>query len=223
MKKLFYYASIILAMVMTVSVFTACGDDDEDDSTKDNRVKSVVPDKYRTLLEEYIPIYDGVNPPNVEGVFLSSPTILVYSSDGKFSAGHQFADKYYRFSNQNSKNNTIDYESVQSSEKCIGDGAFISGSDNNFTIYFNLNGTSGTATFKEALVLSGTKTSEGIKNLEYAFVMLEKNDPDKKMMAEGVYRIIKDGDAFSPYAEWPAGKSRAAAEPIIEELETSAK
>ena len=99
-------------------------------------------------------------------------------------------------------NNTIDYEAKQNTSTQNGNGAFISGEGNNFTIFFNTNGKDGNATYKMALVLSGTKTSAGIRNLEYAFVMLEKNDPDNEKMDVGTYRIVKDGDGISEPTTW---------------------
>ena len=203
MKTLKYF-SMMLMMAMMAFSMAACGSDknDDDDGDKDTRINSVVPSKYRSQLEKYMSIYDGVNPPNVEGVYLSSPTVLVYTSDGQYEAGHKFADKYYKFQNQNSTNNTIDYEAKQNTSTQNGNGAFISGEGNNFTIFFNTNGKDGNATYKMALVLSGTKTSAGIRNLEYAFVMLEKNDPDNEKMDVGTYRIVKDGDGISEPTTW---------------------
>ena len=196
----------MLAMTMAFSM-VSCGSDDKDESntgTKDTRLSSVVPTEYRNQLERYIEIYDGVNPPNVEGVYLSSPTILVYTSDGVFEPGHKFADKYYKFENQNMSTNTIDYQAKQNTAIQNGSGAFISGDGNNFTIFFNATERDGEVTTKTALVVSGTKTSEGIRNLKYAFVMLDKYDPNDVKMDIGTYRVIKDGDGISEPASWPA-------------------
>ena len=206
MKTLKNFGMMMLAMTMAFSM-VSCGSDDKDEGntgTKDTRLNSVVPQEYRTQMERYIEIYDGVNPPNVEGVYLSSPTVLVYTSDGVYEPGHKFADKYYKFENQNMSTNTIDYEAKQSSTIQNGSGAFISGDGNNFTIFFNSTGRDGEITTKTALVVSGTKTSEGIKNLKYAFVMLDKYDPNDVKMDVGAFRVIKDGDGISEPASWPA-------------------
>ena len=210
MKTLKNYGMMMLAMVMALSM-VSCGSDDKDDNggQKDTRISSVVPTEYRNKLERYIEIYDGVNPPNVEGVYLSSPTVLVYTSDNVFEPGKTFADKYYKFENQNSTNNTIDYQAKQSTAIQTGNGAFISGSGNNFTIFFNSTERDGEITTKMALIVSGTKTSEGIRNLKYAFVMLDKYDPNNKKMDVGTYRVVKDGDGISEPASWPLSSAPA--------------
>ena len=47
----------------------------------------------------------------------------------------------------------------------------------------------------------GTKSSSGIRNLEYAFVMVEKgDDPNHKLMEEGVFRVFKDKDGLAANA-----------------------
>ena len=100
--------------------------------------------------------------------------------------------------------NTIDYQAKQNTAIQNGSGAFISGDGNNFTIFFNATERDGEVTTKTALVVSGTKTSEGIRNLKYAFVMLDKYDPNDVKMDIGTYRVIKDGDGISEPASWPA-------------------
>jgi hypothetical protein len=199
MKKSFIYASLVLAMAITL--FTACGSDGDGDDkgsgTKDARISQVIPAKYRTLLEKYIPIYDGVNPPNVEGIYLKSPNILVFDSENDYEAGRKFVDMYYQLSGQNMTNNTINDKEVAAdgNTDASGSGAFISGSDNNFTIFFNQVGTSQGVYTKKALIISGTKTSTGIKNFHTAWVMIEKgDDPDDKIVSAGAYRVFKDGD-----------------------------
>lgn len=98
-----------------------------------------------------------------------------------------------------------------------GKGAFISGSGNNFTAHFNTEGVSSGISTKTPLVISGIKTSEGIKDLYYAFVMVEKGeDPDNILMKEGIFRVFRDQDNLAVYATWPeieavAGETRFAA------------
>lgn len=171
--------------------------------TEDPRFDDVVPDTIADNLGEYIPIYSGVNPPIVEGAFLIDPLVTVYCEDydeGGFEPGDIVTSKCIRFSNQNTVDNTLDYDaySVSGSSNDSGTGAFISGSGDNFTAFFNTVGTSSGIYTKEALIISGTKTEEGIKDLYYAFVMVEKgDDPNDYLMDEGVFRVFKDSDGLS--------------------------
>lgn len=66
-------------------------------------------------------------------------------------------------------------------------------------------GTSSGIYTKTALVISGTKTSTGIQGIRYAFVMVEKgDDPDSKLMDEGVFRVFEDGNGTALLTTWPA-------------------
>ena len=106
---------------------------------------------------------------------------------------------------QDKSKNTINYESYteNSDSYSKGEGAFISGYGNYFTVFFNTIGESQGIQNKTALVISGEKSSYGIKNLRYAFVMVEKgSDPNNVLMREGVFRVFKDGDYLSEPCSW---------------------
>jgi len=210
MKKLFYYAMMAMMMMGSAVVISACesssDSDDPDSGEVDTRLDNVVPKDIRDKMGRYITFYNGVNPPNVEGVYLMSPDILVYSSDNTFSIGDVFSDLYFRLSNQNSKNNTIDYQENQGKQTQVGSGAFISGEGNNFTIFFNNTGKIYDIKVKTAMVISGTKTSSGIANLRYALALIDKDpDPDNIAMEIGEFRIFEDKDGLTEFSEWPTG------------------
>lgn len=151
-----------------------------------------------------------MNPPNVEGVYLVDPFVTVYCEDegtGGYEPGDLVASNYIKLSNQNFTNNTLDYEnmSVSGNSHSTGEGAFISGSGNNFTAFFNTIGESSDIYTKTALVISGTKSASGIQNLQYAFIMVEKGyDPNEVLMKEGVFRVFKDQDGLSINTSWPS-------------------
>lgn len=172
---------------------------------EDPRLEEVVPQEIREKLKEHIPIYNGVNPPNIEGSYFVDPFVAVYCEDNGYQPGEIVLSKYVRFSNQNSQLNTLDYEGKNDVESDAGLGAFICGSGSNFTAFFNTEGTSYDIYAKTALVISGTKTSSGIENLYYAFIMVEKGeDPDNILMQEGYFRVFKDEDGLSVNTTWPS-------------------
>ncbi len=167
------------------------------------RIDQVVPGYIQEKMKDYIPIYGGNTPPNVEGGYLISEMATVYCEDNVFAPGEAVADTYIRFSNQNTSNNTLDYEEKSLESVSTGKGAFISGTGNNFTAFFNTVGASFGISTKTALVISGTKTSNGIKDLCYAFIMVEKgSDPEGKLMDEGVFRVFKDQDGMAANSNW---------------------
>lgn len=166
----------------------------------------VVPPSIRNDIENWMPVYDGVNPPNVEGTYYIDPFVAVYCEDQGFDPGYQFASIYIQFMNQTAYN-TLDYREVSTSgrSQSSGIGVFISGEGDNFTVYFDTVGTAYDIYTKEALIISGTKTPQGIKNLYYALVMVEKGpDPNHLLMDEGVFRVGKDQDGLSVNATWPS-------------------
>ena len=181
---------------------------------EDERIESVIPDEIRKKMEPYIPIYDGVNPPYVEGCYLLDPMVAVYMEDYDGDLSElQWMGEYINLTNQNKNDNTIDMEELTADGESysIGQGAVIVGEGNNFSILFNTEGTSSGIYNRTALLLSGTKTEEGLKNLQYAFVMVEKgDDPEGVLMEEGVFRVFQDGDGISYRTTWPANETRTA-------------
>ena len=154
-------------------------------------------------LEPYIPIYDGDTPPNIEGCYLNSPNVLVYSSLSWDSPGSTYADRVFRFINQDMVNNTIDYQSYQGGAYEESVEAFVTGKDNNFTVFFNVTGTNESgSTYRMAKILSGTISEQGIINLYYGFYMVDKNDPYNEMVEVGTIRVFKDNDGMSNRTNW---------------------
>lgn len=180
---------------------------------EDERIAQVIPDDIRQKMEPYIPIYDGVNPPNVEGCYLLDPMVAVYMEDYDGDLSElQWMGEYINLTNQNKNDNTIDMEELTADGESysIGQGAVIVGEGNNFSILFNTEGTNSGIYNRTALLLSGTKSAEGIQNLQYAFVMVEKgDDPEGILMEEGVFRVFKDGDEISYCTSWPTEETRA--------------
>lgn len=172
---------------------------------EDPRLDDVVPEDIQDKISEHIPIYNGVNPPNIEGVYFVDPFVAVFCEDNGFEPGAQVVPVYIRFSNQNAEFNTLDYEEKSVNSADEGKGAFICGSGSRFTAFFNTVGYTKDIFNKTALVVSGTKTSSGIENLYYAFIMIEKGeDPDNILMQEGYFRVFKDEDGLSVTTTWPS-------------------
>ena len=107
MKKTYrYYGMMLVAIFMAIGM-AACGDDKDDDDdngngNKDPRIANVIPDDMRQRVSQYIPIYDGVNPPNVEGIYIMDPAVTVYDSQANYDVGHEIVPVHMKFFNQNS-------------------------------------------------------------------------------------------------------------------------
>lgn len=172
---------------------------------EDPRLDDVVPEEIQDKISKHIPIYNGVNPPNIEGTYFIDPFVAVFCEDNGFEPGTQVVPIYIRFTNQNSEFNTLDFERKSTISNMEGKGAFICGSGSRFTAFFNTEGYSSDIFNKTALVISGTKTPSGIEDLYYAFIMVEKGeDPDNILMQEGYFRVFKDEDGLSVPTSWPS-------------------
>lgn len=180
---------------------------------QESDIESIIPPKILDKMKPYITIYDGTNPPIVNGSYLIDQMTTVYCQDqgnGGYDPGKDVINTKIKFSDQSNTKLSLNYaeKSVDGSSAATGSGAFISGSGDNFTAYFDTEGTSDGISYRTALVLSGTKTSTGIKNIRYAFVMVEKgSDPSDELMEEGVFRVFKDKDELAKNTSWDGLKS----------------
>lgn len=169
--------------------------------------EGVIPQEIREQFEQYMPIYEGVTPPDITGEYLCDPDLIVYTSDGQFDPGHQFAPLYFSFYNQTASGMAA-YKERQAYSYDESPEVYVVGSGNNFTAYFISTGTRNdqygnwVASYKMSNVISGTVTEDGITNYKSAFIMLEKDDPDYTLMDVNEYRVFEDGDGIAVRYDW---------------------
>ena len=164
-----------------------------------------IPLSLQQELEVYMPIYEGSNPPVIEGAYLISPFKAVYASDNVFDPGDLAYDYKIRFTNQNTKNNTLLYNEMDMVEDSYAssDEVAIIGNGNDFTAYFISSGKSSGISYKAATLISGTWSGSGIKNLYYAFVMVDKgDDPNFILMGKDEFRVFTDGNGLAENSTW---------------------
>lgn len=171
-------------------------------------IETIVTPEILDSLEQYMPIYRGTTPPYVEGAYLYEPEAVYcqdYATGGGFAPGTICASEIIRLYNQNDAALTLDFssKSVNGNSSSEGTGSFISGYDNHFTVYFNTEGVSSGIYTRMAEVYSGTITENGISEFYHAFVMVEKgDDPNHKLMGEGVFRLFRDTDGIAKNHTW---------------------
>ena len=167
------------------------------------QIESVIPEEYLGLLEPYIPIHTGTTPPNIEGTYFISPNALLTDNVG-FEPGYVFADDYIMFYDQTS-DNTINMKTTQLlGDLSVGEGLFISGSGENFTIYFNEHTTYDNGSWViKATIISGEYEDGSIKNYTCAFLILDEYDTDDSLMDVGQYRVLIDQNYISESTVWP--------------------
>lgn len=163
----------------------------------------VTPQIIDTLKSHGLVIHDGTTPPTVDGVFLLSPDECTYDNRSP-SAGKLFTDYEYQFINQDNAKYTL---TVNYSNAIVGgpdsgtDGSatYIAGQGNLFTVFAQITGSLNGVTYKELQVLTAEKQDTGLKNFQWAFLMVSKSeDPgDVKVAKVGTMRIFHDKDGFS--------------------------
>ena len=169
--------------------------------------EGVIPHEIREQFEEHMPIYEGVTPPNITGEYLNRPDVLVFTSDGLFDPGDEFAPQYFSFQNQ-TPSGMATFSEKQANIESEASEVYVVGSGNNFSAYFISNSIrhddagNVTSTCKLSTVFSGTVTENGIENFRFAFVMLEKDDPNYELMDVNEYRVFKDGDGLAIRYDW---------------------
>lgn len=203
MRKTIEFAILAAVLLIGTVALSSCGSDKNDEGGDSGGAASTFPSEYRNILGKYMPIYEGANPPKLDGTFLLSPDELVYTSDGAKSPGAILDDWYIRFFNQNTSTNSISCEGTSGSTIETGYGSYIIGSGNNFTVFLTTELSYKSSKDKRLTVYSGTVTSNGISNLHWGWIITESDDPDGYLPSVGTYRIFKDGDGTSVSTTWP--------------------
>ncbi len=182
---------------------------------------TIIPPAIREEFEEVMTIHTGKTPPNIVGEFLVTPCLLVYTSDGELEHGHQFADDYFAFAKDAQTGNLV-YQERQAGSESYANKVYLIGNDNNFTAYFTTYGEydDGVTTYKMSTLISGTLTDYGVSNYQYAFIMLDKYDPNSRLMDINEYRVIEDGDGLAESYKWtsslvPAPASSSTTLPLL--------
>lgn len=159
-----------------------------------------IPERVLTLAEQdsllqYMPIYEGSEPPDVTGHWLASPMELKYASDG--FAG-LFYDMHWCVEHQNGRN-IASYKEWQSSAAAVGKEAHVIGDGNNFTMYTieQSEDASRGWSCEVVTIVSGIKDATGIKDFHYAIVMRDKRDEQGIIIEPDSYRVFTDGDGVS--------------------------
>jgi len=146
------------------------------------------------------PIFEGLNPPDLNGRFRMSPYVLVSSNfnDGS-QPGKKFADKHIEFKNLDRSTLKLEVDVSQGSNTGEGFGSFISGEGNDFTVFVRVDRTDEDGhTILSAEVYSGTLTDNGILNMYSSFFMVDDNgDPNNDKIENGEGRLFEDQDGFS--------------------------
>ena len=204
---------LLLFLLMSIAIgMTGCLKDDIDTIALpfSEIPKGEVPEEIKNPFNGMMPIYEGIDPPDITGKFVIKPNKLVYSSDGMVEPDEGFYDIYLSFQDQTAVG-SASFSQKEGLSTTEASDISVVGSGSNFTAYiiantdvltYDNNQILREATSKMATVISGEATDAGIENMRYAVVLLEKYDPYNVLMDVNTYRVFKDGDGLAEKTEW---------------------
>lgn len=143
-------------------------------------------------------IIDTGKPVQIAGIYEMNSPILIGSNLANDKLGKVYRSTNIQFLDQNETDQSIKLNFKSGAETGSGIGGFIAGSGNRFTAFFETKTQEGNTTSTSAEVYSGEWTVNGIKNLQNAFYIKDKKDPDNTLVKVGTVRVFKDGDGLSP-------------------------
>lgn len=163
----------------------------------------VTPAILDTLTKHGTIVYNGLNPPTVNGIYLFSPDLCLYDNSSSKAAGTLFTDYKFKFSNQNTAQYTInvDLKAVNSNvvdAASANSSTFLSGNGNFFSVFSQTTGVLSGISYKSLDVYSGEMLSGNIKNFQHTIYLVSKGaDPNNLLAIAGTIRVFADKDATS--------------------------
>jgi hypothetical protein len=155
-------------------------------------------DNLNALNKLSFPVYKGYNPPNFENIYMASPFTLKATTIGNDEIGKVYGDLSIQFHNQSNTNLTVSVKEFQAGTEGIGNGSFISGTGNEFTVFTKLHTTSYNSESLLIIVCSGRLKDNGISNFHYALLMVDDyGDPNDVLIENNTGRLFYDEDRFS--------------------------
>ena len=196
MKRTIY---ALCTVVCALFVMTSCSkSDDYKRFDIPEEAKAIISDKFLAEMEANgMTINEGMNPPDIQGIFDAGNLQLVYSNLEKEQKTIGKLSSRYRFKFYDQQNIKVKTSYISDDDTASGQGSIISGSGNKFTAYLRVNGSTSLATYKMAIVISGEISSEGGKDFKLGICMIEKDDPTKDLMDIGTIRVWVDQDKFA--------------------------
>ena len=194
MKKALITSYFVLAIY--AFLFTSC----DETLTLSKDIKNIVPESTLTKITDLgMPIHKGEKPTTLTNYYKASPFILKSSNIPADNIGRSFADYNFRLYDQDNANLSIKLDYLNGPESGTGLGGFISGSGNDFSVFVKVHSKSSGTEADLIHIISGTITTNGIKDLYFANFMLNNNgNPGSVWIENEQGRIIYDSDGMSP-------------------------
>ena len=229
MKRLPLFFALVL---ISLFLLPACHKDNGGgtQSSVGNPVDSIRNHITQTMLDSLkkfgMHIYDGKTPPIVAGIYHLDRDSCVFDNVPKtdtplYEQGRIIDSYKYRFSKQDNATQTIRFDrkddnGLDAASNSLG---YITGSDNNFTIFSFESVTGGPSPHTEVKIISGQVSPAGIANFQSGLYLLTTQDPSHSVPV-GTIRVFVDedgvADATTVYSIKPPAQSRTYKESFLE-------
>lgn len=199
MKKLTIALFIVVASYSFL--ITSCKKDEK--LVLSEEIQNIVPDSTLNKITSLgMPINKGTKPPDLTNMFKVSPfTLKATNVTNDFAIGYKFADYKFRLYEQDNEKLTIKLDYVNGPEKGTGFGGFMSGSGSDFSIFIKVHSLNGSNQADIIQIISGTLTTDGIKNFYLSNFMIDNyGNANHVWIEEETGRVFYDSDGVSPVA-----------------------
>jgi hypothetical protein len=200
---------IAVLTVLTLGFIFSCTS--EETSNLPQEVQNMLtPDQLKVLEEHGLIINEGINPPDIQGVYYSNYNYCTFDSTGLIE-GSTVDNYFWTFYDQNDKNVKLDYTAQTIQDQASGAGAFITGDGELFSVFVELVGVNFGVDYTTVMVISGRKTTDGINDFMFGLILTDKDttaDPfDAIMMPIDGHRIFEEYDDLAESSVWPKALS----------------
>ena len=199
MKNISLKSFLIIAAFPLVLFSCKKDKDTKLDLSKD--IQNIVPDStLNKIIALGMPINKGTKPTDLTNIYKASPYILKATNiPNDYAIGFPFADYKVRLYDQDNDKLTIKLDYVNGPESGSGIGGYVSGNGSDFSVFVKVHAVNSGSQAEVLQIISGTITSEGIKNFYFTNFMLDDyGDPKNLWINNEQGRVIYDSDGISP-------------------------
>jgi hypothetical protein len=207
MKKFIY------VLALSLVVFSCSKDDDNSSQQKEGTIAEIKnwanPEVINAIEILGFTIHEGTTPPNIEGTYSLKNRLLQNTNvPNDWPLGTAFFELRFTLSNQDNSQQIINFDATEYDSNGVSTeeeitvidyvaNSFITGSDDNFTVFFKVDETKQGYTATLLYAITGKKTVDGFETFQQGLVMLDDSaTPSTIFIRNNQGRIFIDQDGL---------------------------
>ncbi len=204
---------IIYLLVLSLVVFSCSSDDDNSNKQIEGKIEDIKnwanPEVINAIEILGFTIHEGTTPPNIEGTYSLKNRLLQNTNiPNDWPLGTTFFELRFTLSDQDNSQQIIDFDATEydsngvSTEEDITvidhvTNSFITGSNDNFTVFFKVDETKDGHTATLLYAITGKKTVDGFETFQQGLIMLDDKDtPTSIFIRNNQGRVFIDQDGL---------------------------